>query len=103
MKTRQQFVTIEIVDGKCYLRLMEKLLPSRGKQPPMMNPRATPPARISPHGRSIEFQNTNFRLTKLAFWTDNSAMRTIHAAAIDEIIKFVMAFAPLNSRLTSTY
>jgi hypothetical protein len=80
-----------------------KLLPSRGKQPPMMKPRATAIAKTSPQGRSIDLQNTKFMLTKLAFWTDNSAIRTIQVAEIVEIIKFVMVFAPLNSRLTSTH
>jgi hypothetical protein len=56
----------------------------------MMKPRATAPAKTSPHGRSIDFQKINFRLTKLAFWTDISAIVTIQNAAIVEIIKFVM-------------
>ena len=64
---------------------------SRGKQLPMMKPRATAPANTNPQGRSIDLQNTNFRLTRLAFWTDSSAIRTIHVAAIVEIIKFVIA------------
>jgi hypothetical protein len=58
-----------------------------------MKPRATALARTNPHGRSIDFQNTNFMLTRLAFWTDNRAIRAIQAAAIVEIIKFVIALA----------
>ncbi len=67
-----------------------ELLPRSGKQPPMMKPRATAPARTSPHGRSIDFQNTNLRLTKLAFWTDISAIVTIQNAAIVEITKLTI-------------
>ena len=102
MKTRQQIVIIEGGEGSeelgginlTYLRLAEvELLLSRGRQPPMMKPRATALARTNPHGRSIDVQNKNFRLTRLAFWTDNSAIRAIQAAAIVEIIKFVIALA----------
>ncbi len=58
----------------------------------MMKPRATAPAKTSPQGRSIDSQNTNRRLTKLAFWTDMRAMRAIQAAAIVEITKLVITF-----------
>ena len=79
------------VRSLAYRRLTEvELLPSRGKQPPMMKPRATAPAKTSPQGRSIDLQNTNFRLTKLAFWTDNSAIMMIHVAAIVEINKLTI-------------
>jgi hypothetical protein len=75
-----------------YLRsTVAGLLRSKGKQPPIIKPNATAPAKTSPHGRSIDLQNTNRRLTKLAFWTDMSAITTIQAAAIVEIIKFVIA------------
>ena len=57
-----------------------------------MKPRATAPAKTSPQGRSIDFQNTNLRLTKLAFWTDNSAISAIQVAAIVEITKLVITF-----------
>ena len=67
------------------------MLARNGKQPPMMKPRATAPARTSPQGRSIDCQKTNLRLTMLAFWTDIRAMRAIQAAAIVEIIRFVIA------------
>ena len=56
----------------------------------MMKPRATAAAKTSPHGRSIEFQKINFKLTKLAFWTDISAMRAIQNAAIVEITKLTI-------------
>lgn len=66
------------------------LLRRSGRQPPMMKPRATAPAKTSPQGRSIDLQNTNLRLTKLAFWTDNSAISTIQMAAIAEIRKLAI-------------
>jgi hypothetical protein len=69
---------------------MVELIPSRGRQPPMMNPRATDPAKTSPQGRLIEFQNTNLILTRLAFWTDSKAIRAIQKAAITEIIKLTI-------------
>jgi hypothetical protein len=56
----------------------------------MMKPRATAPAKTSPHGRSIDFQKINLRLTKLAFWTDISAIVTIQKAAIVEITKLTI-------------
>ena len=66
-------------------------LPSNGKQPPSRKPSATPPANTSPQGRSIDSQIANLMLTKLAFWTDNKAIRTIQAAEIAEIIKLISA------------
>jgi hypothetical protein len=76
------------------LTVVASLLPTkRGMQPPIMKPSATPPAKTSPHGRSIEFQNTNFRLTIVAFWTDIRAMKAIQAAAMMEIDSLVMTIA----------
>ena len=69
------------------------MLPRSGKQPPIMKPRATAPAKTSPQGRSIDFQKTNLRVTKLAFWTDMRAMRVIQVAAIVEITKLVIKIA----------
>ena len=66
-------------------------LPSNGKQPPMRNPRATAPANTSPQGRSIDFHTTKLMLTKLAFWTEIRAMRTIQIAVIVETITFTMS------------
>ena len=66
------------------------MLRQSGKQLPMRNPNATPPANTSPQGRSIDFHTTKLMLTKLAFWTDNSAITTIHAAAMIEITTFAI-------------
>ena len=66
------------------------MLARSGKQPPIMKPRATAPAKTSPQGRSIDFQKTNLRLTKLAFWTDMRAIRAIQVAAIVEITKLII-------------
>ena len=66
------------------------MLARSGKQPPIMKPRATAPAKTSPQGRSIDFQKTNLKLTKLAFWTEMRAMRAIQVAAIVEITKLVI-------------
>jgi hypothetical protein len=73
-----------------YFRLSVMLLPSKGMQPPKINPTATAAASTSPHGKSIDLQNTNRRLTKLAFWTDTKAIVTTQAATIIEIINFVI-------------
>ena len=67
-----------------------------GRQPPMINPTATAAAKTSPHGRSIEFQKINFRLTILAFWTDIRAIRKIQAAAITEMTKLTIAIRSIK-------
>lgn len=50
----------------------------------------TDPARIKPQGNSIDLQTKNFRLTRVAFWTDNNAIAITHAAAIAEMMKLVI-------------
>ena len=76
---------------RSYLRLMVVELLSNGKQPPMRNPSATLPANTSPQGISIDFHTTKLMLTKLAFWTDIRAMRTIQIAVIVETITFTIS------------
>jgi len=49
----------------------------------------TDPARIKPQGNSIDLQTKNFRLTRVAFWTDNNAIAITHAAAIAEMMRLV--------------
>lgn len=58
---------------------------NNGKQPPIANPNPTPPANTKPQGRSIDLHVKNFRLTKLAFCTDNNAIAIIHTAEIVEM------------------
>jgi hypothetical protein len=81
------------------------VLPSSGKQPPTIKPKPTAPANTSPHGRSIDCQNKNFRLTMLAFWTDSNAIVTTQAATIVEIIKFVilLVFPVLPRTISSCF
>lgn len=50
----------------------------------------TDPARIKPQGNSIDLQTKNFRLTRVAFWTDNNAIAITHAAEIAEMMKLVI-------------
>jgi hypothetical protein len=64
-----------------------------GKQPPIRKPIVTAPARIMPQGSSIDLQKMKFKLTKLAFWTDNSAITAIHTAAIAETTKLTINFS----------
>lgn len=101
MKTRQQFVIEEFgvwreeIEGWQWLlyfclRSIVDLLVS-GRQP-MINPIATALANTSPQGSSIDFHTKKLMLTKLAFWTDIRAIRTIQIAAMIEMIKFVIAF-----------
>ena len=72
------------------------MLRRNGIQPPMINPTATAAAKTSPHGRSIEFQKINFRLTILAFWTDIRAIRKIQAAAIMEMTKLTIGIRSIK-------
>jgi hypothetical protein len=55
-----------------------------------MKPTPTIPAKTRPQGKSIDCQNKNFRLTRLAFWTDSRAINMIQTAAIAEIIRLVI-------------
>jgi hypothetical protein len=88
MKTKQQFVMNSEQWLGVYRRLeVLKLLLSSDSQPPSKKPMPTAPARINPQGNSIDLQTKNFRLTRVAFWTDNNAIAITHAAAIAEIIK----------------
>jgi hypothetical protein len=66
-------------------------LPSNGKQAPTTKPSATAPDRTSPQGISIDFQIAKLMLTKLAFWTDTRAIRTIQTAAIAETTRLTMS------------
>ena len=70
---------------------MVTALPNNGKQPPSRKPKATEPAKTSPHGRSIDFHTKKLTLTKLAFWTEIRAMRIIQIAAIVETITFTIS------------
>lgn len=80
----------QLLEEFVYRRLMVlKLLPRSDSQPPTRKPIPTAPARIKPQGNSIDLQTKNFRLTRVAFWTDNNAIAITHAAAIAEMIRLV--------------
>jgi hypothetical protein len=89
---KAQALPVQSIALKIYLRfVMVKSVPRSGKQPPIAKPIPTPAAKIKPQGNSIDCQLRNFRLTKLAFWTDNKAIVTTQAATIAEISKLVNA------------